>query len=40
MTRAKGRGRKPQGEEPMSKAEKQKAYRIRENDGGYSGTVL
>ena len=40
--RIKGRGRESQGEAPMSNAEKQKAYRsrIRENDGGYSGTVL
>ncbi|MDA8059144.1 MAG: hypothetical protein ACYCXP_02160 [Leptospirillum sp.] len=35
-------GRITSGEEPISNAEKQAAYRdrIRENDGGYSGTVL
>jgi hypothetical protein len=36
------RGRKPQGEEAMTNAEKQAAYRarIRENAGGYSGKAL
>lgn len=36
------RGRKPQGEEAMTNAEKQAAYRarIRENEGGYSGKAL
>ena len=36
------RGRKPRGEEAMTNAEKQAAYRarIRENEGGYSGKAL
>ena len=42
MREKSNRGRKPQGVEAMTNAEKQKAYRkrIRENAGGYSGKAL